>query len=211
MLTVKLEKGDCLSPETVSWIEQIAREDHTDFATAMRGYDLLVDLVDDLTENHRRALERNGKSSEYGDTFNKDEIVKRILESRKTLHLTLARAVRLFLTESSDDGVKKTGNRFRRLEETMEFSDGTKKKLCRHDRCVKPVDDSSYYWCKRHLPVNPESDDGGVVYPAAPPHGLSHMVHQRKVGDRKVKGGKGGHYITAAPLPVVPEATSDAQ
>jgi hypothetical protein len=133
-MNIPLEKGDTLSTEAVDFIEKIQTEDRTDFETAMRGYDMLVDLVLDQWAEAKRHNDAN---------FDAQELAKRVLASREILGVRLGKAVRLFMTEGEDLPAPQ--------------------KKCSYSGCQAKVADGSYYFCREHRPEE-SPDDGDLTY-----------------------------------------------
>lgn len=181
---IKLEAGDCLSPETVDLIERIAREDGTTFEVAMMGYDMMVDAIHDAQFTEHKYAKKHRRE---GDEFDPQVMAERILASRATMGVHLATAVRLLDAEAdgSSQYGRRSGNRFAPMQSQL----GTR--TCRIEGCDQKVAAESYYRCTRHLEELPP-DDGELVYCCPPPKALKSMMEK---GYRKLMAEHGGKVI----------------
>ena len=166
---------DSPTREVRDFVRQIATEDGTTFNMAMRGYEAMVGLI-----------KRVANSEKEDKSFHEQGFAFRILEARKTFKYPLLRTVRSMEAEAvpgvHDKKPRKKGRK------------------CLHPKCKYVTDESSYRFCKKHLPVNPPQDDGDLVYFCPPPKGVGKAI---TAGADRIKGRAmrtfGGNFVYVVP------------
>jgi hypothetical protein len=131
--------------EQKALVRNLAKEDGTTFAVAMRGFDAMENFL----RNFRRRLHLEHENRGDGIDLQRidseiNEIRMRILNSRKILGISLITAVRIASFDAPSSRPAST------------------KRKCRHKNCKKLTLETSYYWCDKHNePVDSEDTSYG--------------------------------------------------